>query len=137
MMYRSGYSYKDINQSHILAIKMKHAHFVELLEHAVLAKDPHAKGESVVVQWDPERGARLERLEYRSIQIGIPGQLRDKWIREWIVSIEDVTEMARAMRKVLNDEKDLGQDDLVARRLVPHEEIYEVPQAVKVRLGME
>ncbi|KAI5368289.1 hypothetical protein Slin14017_G033250 [Septoria linicola] len=136
-MYRSGYTFKDANQSHILAIRMKHAHFIELLRHAVLAGKSHVKGESVVVQWDPERGARLERLDYRSIQIGIPGKVREKWIDEWIVGIEDVTEMAREMKRVLDEEGNVDGRLLVERGVVPEERVYDVPDDVQVRLGMK
>jgi hypothetical protein len=39
MMYRSGYSYKDSNQSRILALKMTHENFQKLLRTAWVAGD--------------------------------------------------------------------------------------------------
>lgn len=134
--YRSGYATKDKNQSHILALRMKHEHFIKLLEHAVVASAPHAKGESVIIQWDPERGPRLEKLDYRSIQIGIPGAVREQWIREWISEIEDVTERAEEMKRVLDQEGNVDGGQLLARGLVPEERIYEVPEHVQERIGM-
>ncbi|KAF2165147.1 hypothetical protein M409DRAFT_67426 [Zasmidium cellare ATCC 36951] len=115
MMYRSGYS---------------------LLKNACPAGAPHARGESVVVQWDPERGPRLERLEYRGIQIGIPGGVRDQWIEEWIEGIEDVTQMARDMKKKLDEDLTIGVEELVRLGLMPDERLYRVDDEVFDRLGM-
>lgn len=50
MMYRCGYSYKDANQDHVLAIRMKHESFEAMLHQACLAHKSHTRGESVVVQ---------------------------------------------------------------------------------------
>lgn len=36
MMYRCGYSYKDKGQERVLAIRMRHEHFRQLLEQAVV-----------------------------------------------------------------------------------------------------
>ncbi|KAM3423002.1 hypothetical protein BST61_g477 [Cercospora zeina] len=136
MMYRSGYASKDKNQACILALKMEHENFIKLLEHAVIASEPHSKGQSVVIQWDPERGPRLEKLDYRSIQIGIPGTVREQWIREWISSIEDVTKRAEKMKSVLDREGDVDGKDLLARGLAPEERVYVVPEYVRERIGM-
>lgn len=138
MMYRSGYSYKDANQSRILAIKMKHEHFAALLRTAFVAGSPRAAGEegATVVQWDPERGPRLEKLGYRSIQIGIRGELRERWIEEWIESIEDVTEMARGLKKVVDEDGEVGAEGLVERGLVPRERVYAVEEDIVQRLEM-
>ncbi|KAJ4347925.1 uncharacterized protein N0V89_009297 [Didymosphaeria variabile] len=138
MMYRSGYSYKDANQSCILALKMKHEHFATLLRSALVAGDPRAakEGGATVVQWDPERGARLEKLGWRSIQIGIRGEVRERWIEEWIGSIEDVTEVARGMKKKVDEDADVGVKELVRTGLVPEERLYAVERGIVERLGM-
>ncbi|PTB66979.1 hypothetical protein BBK36DRAFT_1140740 [Trichoderma citrinoviride] len=151
MMYRSGYSYKDDNQSHILALKMKKEHFLDLLRQGVLSTHPseharvdkestnktaHERPSDVRIQWDPERNARLEALPYRSIQIGIPPSLSTNWADEWIVGIEDVTERARALKKVLEEEPDVGEDELVMRGLVPEETPVDVPDDILTRLEM-
>ena len=136
MMYRSGYSYKDQNQERILAIRMKHEHFAELMSNAGLAGSPHARGESVVVQWDPERGPRLEKLDYRSIQIGIPGSIREKWIAEWIHDITDVTERARTMKRMLDEDAAIDAEQLVQLGLMPEERPYSVDESILRRLEM-
>lgn len=141
MMYRAGYSYKDPRQARILALRMKHADFLGLLERGVLSHgagvdQTRDKAGEVRVQWDPERTPALERLPYRSIQIGIPGSLSDQWAREWIVSIEDVTDTARALKKALDEEPDLSVEELVERGLVPVERPFSVPDSIIEKLDM-
>lgn len=135
MMYRSGYSYKDANQSNILAIKLKREFFEKLLANGVLSEDRHAKRDemTVRVQWDPERNVRIGRLitdaSVRSIQIGIPRGWKESWVSEGIVGIEDVTERARELRRVL-DEEVVGDEELRRRGLIPVETVYVLPEEV-------
>ncbi|KAI0547847.1 ATP-dependent RNA helicase DHX8 [Xylaria curta] len=153
MMYRAGYSYKDKNQERILALRMKHEHFITLLRNAALTTEPSqviAPGDSansdkpakekstvVKVQWDPERTPRLERLGYRSIQIGIPRTLAATWTEEWILSIEDVTEKARALEQELRENQEVTDKDLVNKGLVPPEREFLVPLDVQQVIGIE
>ncbi|KAF2430264.1 ATP-dependent RNA helicase DHX8 [Tothia fuscella] len=149
MMYRSGYSFKDEGQARILAIRMKHEHFVELLRNGRLAhektktKPEHQEtkggdgGDAVVtVQWDPERDFELNRMEYRSIQIGIPKGLSKRWCEEWIVGIQDVTERARELKKVVDEGGNVGVEQLTERGLVPVERVYDLPEELEELLGM-
>ncbi|KAL8715494.1 MAG: hypothetical protein Q9220_000829 [cf. Caloplaca sp. 1 TL-2023] len=143
MMYRSGYSFKDSNQAHILAIKMSHQNFRQLLSHAsvtghnkVLTAEEKAK--DVRVQWDPERSIRMEVLPYRSIQIGISGEVRKKWVEEWIESIEDVTEMARNLKCRLDTETERVEiEEFVSQGLMPSERLYEVDDRLRELLEMD
>lgn len=162
MLYRAGYSLKDKGQERILAIKMKHEHFLELLRRGVLSHGPGSKVDasaepSVRIQWDPERTVRLERLPHRSIQIGIPGALTPTWTKEWIVSIEDVTARALELKRVLDQEAAaaagpsnggkeggdkskavrLSDAELIERGLVPVERVFEVPDDVREILKMD
>lgn len=137
MMYRSGYSYKDVNQSNILALKMKREFFEKLLLRSVESTDVVnlKRGDMQVrVQWDPERNARIQKVstngKVRSIQIGIPGSWKEEWIRDGIVSIEDVTEVARELKRVLDEERDVTEEDLVQRHIIPLETIYNLPEEV-------
>ncbi|OAA72401.1 ATP-dependent RNA helicase DHX8 [Cordyceps fumosorosea ARSEF 2679] len=146
IMYRAGYSYKDARQARILALRMKHADFLALLQRGVLSHggagaDANAgpardRAAEVRVQWDPERDPALRRLPYRSIQIGIPGTLSTLWAREWIVSIEDVTETARSLKRALDEDPDLSLQVLVERGLVPQERPFQVPDTIMTRLDM-
>lgn len=136
MMYRCGYSYKDANQKRVLAIRMKHDNFIELLRLGGLAHQAHKRGESVVVQWDPERGPRLEKLQYRSLQVGIPPTLQEQWIGEWIESIEDVTEVAKKLKQRLESDPDVSASDLIDQGLLPREQLYYVPEDIGENLDM-
>ena len=101
------------------------------------------KSKPVRVQWDPERSPSLEVLPYRSIQIGISRELSERWVNEWIVSIEDVTDRARALKEAL--QVSIGRPGLdpeweaefVEKGLLPKEAVYEVMEAIKNILGME
>ncbi|KAL8755776.1 MAG: hypothetical protein Q9199_003410 [Rusavskia elegans] len=138
----SGYSFKDPGQERMLAIKMTHSNFRQLLLQAsvtghgniMTAED---KARPVRVQWDPERSVRLEMLPYRSIQIGISGEVSVKWVEEWIESIEDVTEMARGLKKALDEEVDVGEEELIGRGLVPMERTYELDEELRAILKMD
>ncbi|KAK8880111.1 ATP-dependent RNA helicase DHX8 [Apiospora arundinis] len=168
MMYRAGYSHKDRNQERVLALRMRHGHFLELLRRGVLSHNMQQRStttttaaedddvgdskkegekknveeEEVRIQWDPERSPRLEKLDYRSIQIGVPAALQARWVGEWIVSIEDVTERAHELKRVLDEEKTqdgsdaITDDELVDRGLLPRETEFVVPRDIQEILGM-
>ena len=152
MMYRSGYSYKDPRQCRILALKMKHEHFNGLLERGVLSthvpatpndsssaeqKPRRERSTEVRVQWDPERTVKLGVLPYRSIQIGIPGGLSETWVTEWIQQIEDVTDRARRLKKLLDEQPDIAGEELLKLGLVPVERPFPVPQSIREKLRMD
>lgn len=137
--YRSGYSYKDPNQSRILALKTKHTHFQHLLSLAAVTSGQKGgltveeRAEGVRVQWDPERSPRLGVLDYRSIQIGIGGEVGRVWAEEWVVGIEDVTGRARELKRGVEGE----EGGLVERGLVPRERVYEVDEGLRNMLQMD
>ncbi|CAI7872046.1 unnamed protein product [Closterium sp. NIES-53] len=163
MAYRAGYSFKDANQERILAVDLKRECFDSILESAVLAKDqsdastneartsnndtPHhaIKGtrpdsnnrrnaSQVVVQWDPERDLLLNRLNYRSIQIGLRGDVAAAYARgEYIERIADVTELFREVHRLGVREGRVEE----AARLLPAEAEYPVAPAVRAALRMD
>lgn len=143
-MYRSGYSYKDPRQARILAIRMKHDHFRYLLSQASVT--PHsyqagplsaeAREKGVRVQWDPERDPKMKVLPYRSIQIGISGKLNKTWCEEWVESIEDVTEKAKELKQVVDEEPGVDIEELTRRGLVPIERPYEISDELRAVLEM-
>ncbi|KAL8789977.1 MAG: hypothetical protein Q9213_000863 [Squamulea squamosa] len=138
----SGYSSKDPGQERILAIKMTHANFRQILLQASVTghgkvMTTEEKAKAVRVQWDPERSVRLEALPYRSIQIRISGEVGVKWVEEWIESIEDVTEMARELKRVLDQEVRVEVEELIRRGLVPKERVYEVDEELRRVLEMD
>ena len=138
MMYRSGYAEKDSRQTNILGLKLKTSSFMEILSFAIIAEHASAQDEDsekegrVRIQWDPERTPSLQRLSYRSIQIGIPRELMTKFVDEWIVEIEDMTERARKMKRAVDE----GEEDEILR-LMPDEMVVDVPTELRMTLRMD
>lgn len=153
MLYRSGYSYKDPGQSHILALSLSHETFVSLLRKAVVApihgmgdsnsgvgakSQGRGKATSVRVQWDPERTVDLEKLPYRSIQVGVPGTLVGD-LMDGIVKIEDVTEKARELKRLLSEDanRKMGIMELIEKDLIPVEQEFKVDEELRQILCMD
>ena len=142
MMYRSGYGTKDAHQARILAIRMTHANFEALLREATVTGHSgplteEERGRAVRVQWDPERNHKLEVLPYRSVQIGIGGAAAKMWAEHYIESIEDVTEKARKLKRVLEEDGDVGAEELIRMGLVPEEAVYELSGELREVLKMD
>lgn len=109
MMYRSGWGTKE-GQDRVLAIDITRSGFEWALQHSCLSHftpEVHASLDSwrelkqnspVRIQWDPERDHQLERLDYRSIQIGLAAEAAERYMGEWVRSISDVTDMVRNLR---------------------------------------
>jgi hypothetical protein len=125
MMYRSGWGHKEPNQSRILAIDITREGFEWALSHASLSQDATVDASKPVrVQWDPERGMNLERLSFRSIQIGLKGDAVRRYVQDWTVSIAEVTNLAHRIETTRNME------------MLPQERPYPVPHEIAERLGM-
>jgi Domain of unknown function (DUF4291) len=130
MMYRSGWGRKE-SQEVTLAIRIARSAFDSLLSQAVHSKhipelypDPAAWSRAVQrsdvrLQWDPDHGPLGNRLERRAIQLGLQGEAALKYSREWIVSIEDISEFVAEQRQHLDDQN-------WAALLTPSESVYEV-----------
>lgn len=105
------------------------AGFAKLERLAELVKD----ASPVRIQWDPERDLRLNRLDHRSIQVGLGPGAVDQNVNAWITAITaipdaPVTALAIAMH--------LAQDDIgTARTLLPAERPYPLEAAVAARIG--
>ena len=140
MLYRSGYGEKP-GQEFVLRIKIKHGGFRTMLGNAVLSHyipavhgtEPDfqkAKRNSECrIQWDPERDMRLHALPIRAIQVGIKGSLVHSYVNEWILSIDDVTPLAHAVRDAVRTRGPLPP--------VPEEKHYPVSSEVGRRLGID
>ena len=140
MLHRSGYATKS-RQEAIARIHLKHEGFLEILQQAVptsydrtLFGSPGEwglalKNSEVRYQWDPDRNLRDYKLEHRAIQLGISGQMVYRYVREWIIGIEDVTSVAHAIRNAVKDGLDLPT--------VPEENEYPVPAEIARSLGYD
>ncbi len=122
---------------------MRHADFRHLLSIACVTHGSTGKlsdadrQKPIRIQWDPERTPRLDVLPYRSIQIGIGKEMSEKWVNELIVSIEDVTERARALRGALENNSHLELNEAIRRGFMPIETPYEVSKELREILRMD
>lgn len=139
MMYRCGWAAKP-GQTRVLAVAITRAGFEWALAHS--CGSTPAAGEDysawqrrmaaspVRIQWDPERDLRLNRLDHRSIQIGLGPEAVDRYVNDWITAITDVTETARSIAK------HLAQGDIdAARTLLPAERPYPLEAAAAANIG--
>lgn len=142
MMERSGWG-KKANQEHILAVKITRSGFEAALQAAVLSH-PHEKiyqdgaewerqkrEAGVTIQWDPERDIRGNKLEFRSIQMGISRKLIHTYNDEWIVDIEDITPLVHKIH-ALKVKGDISK----AKSFLPKERIYPVPAEIARKIGV-
>lgn len=102
MMYRSGWGQKP-GQTVVLAVRLRREAFDGLLAAAIHARFEPALYESretwqqavrrsdVRLQWDPDHDPAGNRTERRAIQLGLRGAALDRYAREWILEIEDVS----------------------------------------------
>lgn len=140
MLYRSGYATKH-NQERILKIKLSHDGFLAILSQGIHTSfEPglfkteidwqlaFRRGE-VRYQWDPDRDLQLRRLERRALQVGIRGSVVSNYLNHWIMGIEDVSELAHAIKEVVD-----GKQKQLP--LVPEERVYEVSPQIQQTLQM-
>ncbi|WP_405820084.1 DUF4291 domain-containing protein [Streptomyces sp. NBC_00838] len=130
MMYRCGWATKE-GQETVLAVEITREGFEWALRHACLShydRDVHPdraawqrelKRSPARVQWDPERDVRLEALPYRSLQLGLSGEAARRYADEWIVSVRDVTPLARRVHELVRD-----GELTAAQGLLPRETPY-------------
>jgi hypothetical protein len=142
LMARSNWAQKR-GQERILAVRMTRAGWESALAEAVLTHpepgvhpDPGAWSRAfeqahVHAQWDPERSLRGAKLPHRSLQIGLGRGRIETFVADWIVSLTDLTPKVRKMHAALR----AGRTD-AARRQLPPERPYPLPQEIRRRLGM-
>lgn len=140
MMYRCGWGTKE-GQETVLAVEITREGFEWALRHACLSHyvpELHAdqaewkrqlRTSPARVQWDPERDVRLQALPHRSLQLGLAGEAAHRYADEWVVSITDVTPLARRVHAAVRE------DDLAtAHGLLPEERPYPADPALLSRL---
>jgi len=126
MMYRSGWGRKDDGQRRVLAIDITRAGFEWALSNASLSHGEDVdRSQPARVQWDPERDLQLQRLDYRSIQVGLGGSAVRRYVDEWIVAISEVTDLAHEIEATRDP------------ALLPPERPYPVPEAIARSLHMD
>lgn len=141
LMERSGWGRKP-NQEYILAIKIKRSFWEEALSNAVLTHPEKTLYQEdalweklfseakIYVQWDPERNLQGTKLPYRSIQVGVSRFWAEKY-NEAIVSIENLTPLVHKIDQLRKEGKTEN-----AKRLLPTEKIYPLPQEIGEKIGI-
>nr|WP_235047534.1 DUF4291 family protein [Cronobacter sakazakii] len=131
MMYRSGWAKKDSKQKRILAIDISHTGFREIIKNGVLSSHGESlhnsldswrtdiKESDVIIQWDPERDIYLNKLNYRTIQIGLRNKAVEDYCKKWIIDIKDATPLVHKIHELV-----ISNDINDARKLLPVEKIY-------------
>jgi len=137
MMYRCGWAQKE-GQEHVLAIKIKREGWEWAIKNACLShfiKGVHTTPEAwkatlhnspVRIQWDPEKDIFLNKLDYRSIQVGLTGIAVSKYVNEWILSIDDISDQCKKIHTLMVDKK-IEE----AKQLLPLENIYPLSDDLK------
>lgn len=59
----------------------------------------------VIHQWDPDRDVVGRRLERQAIQIGIRGEVIKAYVREYIMRVEDYSELAHEAGRLSRSRK--------------------------------
>jgi len=143
MMERCGWAEKP-GQTRVLAVRLRRAGWEQALGEAALSEPDRRVYRDVDewqtalararvrVQWDPERDLGGEKLQVRSIQVGLGRGISREYAEEWIVALEDLTPRVRALRALLRE----GERDRVRRQL-PEERRYPLPAELARRLGMD
>ncbi len=140
MLHRSGYATKT-RQEAIARIHLQHEGFLTILQQAVPTSFDTTlfgsqgewglalKKSEVRYQWDPDRDLHDYRLNRRAIQLGISGQNVYRYVREWIIGIEDVTSLAHAIKSAIENNAVLPT--------VPEEKEYPVSAEIACSLGYD
>ena len=140
-MYRCGWATKP-GQERVLAVDITREGFEWALSHSCLSHyEPNTyateeewsalKTESPVrIQWDPERSAALDRLEWRSIQIGVGGDAVPRYASEWVTSITDITSTVHRIAASENMTRTSLLNEILA-----HERPYPLSSVIAARIG--
>jgi hypothetical protein len=142
MMFRSGWGTKE-GQEVTLALRLRRQFFDEVLAAAVPSawdRDRYDTPEawsaavtrsSVRLQWDPDHHPSGAPLERRAIQIGIRGEMLERFGRRELLEVIDLSAFVAEQRSRLASS---GVDALVA----PRERVYlPASAAVIAQLGLD
>ena len=143
MMYRSGWGTKE-GQEVTLAVRLRRAAFDQILCRAVhsafvpgtyASRDEWSRAvadSSVRLQWDPDHDPAGNRMERRAIQLGLRGGVLERYAREWILGVEDISGLVTVQRT----HAQAGPP--YERLLTPREDPYPVTEPeVASRLGID
>ncbi len=142
MMFRCGWAAKE-NQEAVLAIKVSKKFFVEILENAAISSFNSAYHDNydtwknsldekeVRLQWDPDHDPFGNKVLRRAIQLGLKGDLLQRFGQREILGINDITSFVTEQKKCLDN----GHSDAL---LVPYETVFDVTeQELAKRIGVD
>ncbi|HEY4285853.1 MAG TPA: DUF4291 domain-containing protein [Puia sp.] len=110
MMYRCGWAGKE-NQERVLALWIKKSVLEEILSNAVLSSfDPawyadqeawkkELETKEVRLQWDPDHDPYGGKLTRRAIQLGLKGTVLEKFGKQQLLTIEDITDFVLEQKR--------------------------------------
>lgn len=139
ILHRSKYATKH-RMDAIAKIKISHKNWLNILSESVPTQFDNKifKNEfewqnklrkaDIIHQWDPDREINGIRLERGAIQIGLRGAAIFKYVNEWIISVEDVTSLAKKVNH--NIKKNISTYDIV-----PELKEYTLPENLTKKLG--
>ena len=124
----------------IAKIKLSHNAFLEILSNTVPSQFDNLRYENeiswksnfeksdIIHQWDPDRTLDGRKLERKAIQIGLRGEAIKKYVNEWIIGVEDVTELSKEIFTAVK----LGEESIDA---IPELREYPIPEILQKIIG--
>lgn len=141
MMYRSGWGTKE-GQEVTLALRLRRPFFEDVLAGAVPSSwDPTAfdtreawaaavARSSVRLQWDPDHHPSGAPLDRRAIQLGLRGEMLERFGRRELLEVIDLSAFVAEQRSRLSSGS-------VSALVTPRERVYlPADEAVVARLGL-
>ena len=113
----------------MLAIDIKRSGFDKAVRSAVISSYSEdcgiskeewqhlVKDSDVRIQWDPEKDVDGNNLPFRSIQLGLRGEVVKEYVNDWIVNITDITDQVKKMNSLRLAHEDIS-------RMLPEERVY-------------
>ncbi len=141
VLRRTKYGTKNRMQG-IAKIKVSLEGFEEIISQSIEShwnqtlfesKDSWSKAlnnSDVIHQWDPERDLVGRRLDRQAIQIGIRGKIIRKYVSDYIIGVEDVSNLAHEIGRIRKS----GSEDFPS---VPLEKEYLISEELFMKLGCE
>jgi len=142
MMYRCGWAKKE-NQERVLAFWVDKIDFESILKEAVLSSfnqkyydnndqwKNELNSKEVRLQWDPDHDPFGNKVERRAIQLGLKGNVLQKFGREHVKQIDDITDFVKQQRQLL-------ESNQLDKLLVPVETVFKMTDSKQnERIGIE
>ena len=114
MMYRSGWATKP-DQEVILGLRLTRTFFDEILNQAVPSSfsnnlfKTEEKWQSAItssnvrLQWDPDHDPLGNKLERRAIQLGLRGEMLERYGKHEIIEVINCTQFVKKQRECFTD----------------------------------